>query len=86
MPAEVFADPGRHDWYFRERKRDSVARFIRADLCAPTADPRVKALIEAVELGVSLVEQDGLENDAGWDAFHHAALAALRGAEGGDRG
>ena len=32
LPTEVYADPGRHDWYFREKKPDSVARYIRADL------------------------------------------------------
>ena len=31
LPDEVWADPGNHDWYFREKKPDSVAKYIRAD-------------------------------------------------------
>lgn len=39
LPDEVYADPGRHNWYFREKKPDSVARYVRADL-----PPKVKPL------------------------------------------
>jgi len=39
LPDEVYADPGRHGWYFREKKPDSVACYRRADL-----PPKVRAL------------------------------------------
>jgi hypothetical protein len=49
LPTEVFADPGRRGWYFREKMPDSVARFVRDDLAPdPLADPRVTALVEAL--------------------------------------
>jgi len=32
LPTEVFADPGRNGWYFREEQHDSVARYIREDV------------------------------------------------------
>ena len=41
LPTEVYADPGRRGWHFREKMPDSVARFVRADL----ARPKVKALV-----------------------------------------
>lgn len=45
LPTEVFADPGRHDWYFREKMPDSVARFVRADLAPdPLGAVKVKPL------------------------------------------
>jgi hypothetical protein len=31
LPDEVWADPGRHGWYFRKRMPDSVAKFARTD-------------------------------------------------------
>lgn len=35
LPDEVWADPGRYGWYFREKMPDSVAKYVRADLSSP---------------------------------------------------
>ena len=49
MPTEVYADPGRHYWYFREKKPDSVAKFIRSDLTPPAE------VVEAMELALQSI-------------------------------
>ena len=33
MLLEVYADPGNNEWYYREQKPDSMAKFIRYDVC-----------------------------------------------------
>ena len=50
LPCEVWADPGRHDWYFREKKPDSMARFIREDCTPDPARIRADAIREAAAL------------------------------------
>ena len=32
LPDEVWADPGRHHWYYRQKKHDLCVRYVRADL------------------------------------------------------
>jgi hypothetical protein len=84
LPDEVWADPGNHDWYFREKKPDSVAKYIRAD--------RITALEAQVAAADRLAEAaDGLR-DAHWNNPHGisgrhindvtVALAAFRAAKG----
>lgn len=48
LPCEVWADPGRHDWYFREKKPDSVARFVSEDCTPDPVQIRADALREAL--------------------------------------
>ena len=52
LPCEVWADPGRHDWYFREKKPDSVARFIREDCTPDPAQIRADAIREIAQRAV----------------------------------
>lgn len=64
LPTEVFADPGRRGWYFREKMPDSVARFVRADLATqpnPMVDPCVRALVEALEAWLELAAHCSIE-------------------------
>ena len=80
LPTEIYADPGHRNWYFREKKPDSVARYIRADLARPTltqalALPEVKALVEALE--AKTVMDPNNSNSTWLDAQARAALAAL---------
>lgn len=54
MLAVVYADPGRHGYYYREKKPDSCAAFIRSDL--------VQALVdEAIERVAAVTEPQGYE-------------------------
>ncbi|MGR3524883.1 MAG: hypothetical protein ACU0CT_02650 [Paracoccaceae bacterium] len=69
LPTEVFADPGRHGWYFREKMPDSYARFVRADL-AP--DP----LADAMDVRLALA--DDPENEALKAALTYHELQAAR--------
>jgi hypothetical protein len=47
---EVFADPGRHDFYYREKMPDSVARYVRTDLCLTQADLDAAVKAEQAEI------------------------------------
>lgn len=52
LPTEVFADPGRHDWYFRDKKPDSVARYVRDDMSSPLGAVAMReAAIAEVDCG-----------------------------------
>lgn len=86
MPTEVFADPGRNDWYFREKQPDSVARFVRSDLVeAKDAEiARLRAAMDALivaaqeaslDLGAWVDHGDDLRIE-GYDIDYTAAVKA----------
>ena len=55
---EVFADPGRHDIYYREKMPDSVARYVLADSLADTRDALIKEqAAEITRLRAALAEK-----------------------------
>ena len=66
LPDEVLADPGMHDWYFREKKPDSVAKYIRADVSSPLGAVAMRdaAALELEHFKNSVIEakkRDGSE-------------------------
>jgi hypothetical protein len=70
LPDEVWADPGRHGWYFREKKTDSVAKYIREDL-HPDGRALVKLASEVnrltdriTALEAQIAAADGLADEA----------------------
>jgi hypothetical protein len=73
LPTEVFADPGRRGWYFREKMPDSVARFVRADLAPDPQDARVAALRDAAR---RLLDGQGFTSD-GNDAWREVSADGL---------
>jgi hypothetical protein len=67
----VFADPGTHGFYYREKMPDSVAAFIRADHVAALALSRGEALAKAEAENERLREALLNERvDTLWNAYH----------------
>ena len=60
---------------------DTMVEYVRADLCAPTQDERVRALVGAGQRLCNVVGTVGASRET-WDAIH-AFRAALRDVEGG---
>jgi hypothetical protein len=92
----VFADPGTNGFYYRERKSDSVAAFIRVDHIAALAlsrgDALAKAEAENARLRRALINIDAFDPEGSVEGFSRDALAGLvrrmgeiaRAALGGD--
>lgn len=63
LPDEVWADPGRRGWYFREKKPDSVTRYVRADLYDARTSEFAMARTDADQLRMTLRQVEA-ERDA----------------------
>ena len=76
LPTEVYADPGRNGWYFREKMPDSIARFVRADLHEALLAER-----DALRAEVARLKKANRALRSGNDFLLRTALR-----EGGDNG
>lgn len=57
LATEVYADPGNNGFYYRDRKPDSVARYVRDDLIAA----------ELIAARKRIAELERALDDAEWD-------------------